>query len=195
MKLDREAWLTEACALILDQELMPIAEKMGLERPPFRVSVGWPKGSRAGRKAIAQCWSRKQSDDGVNEIFVTPECDDIPEIMHTLQHELIHAILDNADGHRGRFRSIALASGLTGQMTSTTASEALAVRLAELADVLGEFPHATLNDALRKRQGTRMKKLQCGACGFTARTTQKWLDRLESQATCPVCEAKALAAV
>ncbi|MEE8481889.1 MAG: hypothetical protein V3S12_00920 [Acidiferrobacterales bacterium] len=185
LALDREAYLTELCSMILDSELLPhVGED---KRPPIRVSVGWPKGTRGGNKSIAQCWARRMSNDGVNEIFVSPNISDVATIAHTLQHELIHAILDLADGHKGRFAVLARASGLEGKLTATVASVAQATRLCELTDLLGDYPHATLNDKLRKKQTTRNLKFACVDCGFTARTSGKWIHRIQG-ANCPACD-------
>jgi hypothetical protein len=41
------------------------------------------------------------------------------------------------------------------------------------------FPHAALRSGLNgahKPQGTRMLKVQCGSCGYTVRTTAKWIE-------------------
>ena len=66
---------------------------------------------------------------------------------------------------------------MTGPWTSTTAGPEC---LAGLATVLipWDYPHSTL-DATKvkrdKKQGTRMVKVECGECGYTLRTTKKWL--------------------
>ncbi len=188
--IDREAWLTEACAMILDY-LLELAVGSGYARPPFRVSVGWPVGSRSGRKAIAQCFARSMSTDGTNEIFVSPIIDDVPMIMETLAHELIHALLDLADGHRGRFATLARAAGLVGPLTATTADDVLANVLKGFSDTLGDYPHARLDEAQRQRQTTRMKKFWCDACGFIGYTSGKWLYQLDAS-DCPACAAPGL---
>lgn len=183
----REEYLTELCAMILDSELLPHMPGDGeAKRPPYRVSVGWPKGVRGGRKAIAQCWPRAMSDDGVNEIFVSPITDDIDTLAHTLQHELIHAIDDNVSGHRGFFAIVAKASGLQGKMTATIASVSQARRLKEITDLLGAYPHKSLNDSLRKKQSTRMLKFYCAGCGFVARTSGRWITAVIGT-NCPNC--------
>ena len=183
---DREAWLTLACAMILDYLLELIAGS-GYARPPFRVSVGWPVGGRSGRRSIAQCFARMMSSDGHNEIFVSPIIDHVPMIMETLAHELIHAILDLEDGHRGRFATLARAAGLIGPLTATSADDNLADILRGFSESLGDYPHAKLDEAKRKRQTTRMEKFWCQDCGFIARTSGKWIDVVQGSA-CPACE-------
>lgn len=185
----REAWLTEAAAIILDGIIMPHAANSGLRHPPVRITVGWPKGSRGGKKAIGQCFVRAASTDGVNEIFISPEIDEPMVILPVLVHELIHALLDCADGHRGRFATYAKACGLTGPMTATKAGVSLSAQLAELAGALGGFPHARMDvDSHRRIAGTRQLKVSCGHCGFVARTSlmqvMRWAD---GDRVCPVC--------
>jgi hypothetical protein len=185
----REAWLTEAAAIILDGIIMPQVYHANLTRPPVRITVGWPKGSRGGKKAIGQCFVRAASTDGVNEIFISPEIDQPLTILPVLVHELIHALLDCTDGHRGRFATYAKACGLTGPMTATVAGVHLSAQLAELADALGAFPHARMDvDGHRKIAGTRQLKVSCGHCGFVARTSLLQMSRwADSERSCPVC--------
>lgn len=185
----REAWLTEAAAIILDGIIMPQVYHADLSRPPVRITVGWPKGSRGGKKAIGQCFVRAASTDGVNEIFISPEIDQPMSILPVMVHELIHALLDCEDGHRGRFAVYAKACGLTGPMTATSAGVELGVQLAVLADALGPFPHARMDvDGHRKVAGTRQLKVSCGCCGFVARTSRlqirQWRD---GNRLCPAC--------
>ena len=87
----------------------------------------------------------------------------------------------NASGHRGNFARIAKAIGLTGKMTATVAGEDLKVRLSEISDGLGLFPHGALvnpGDGADgpKKQGTRMLKVECAeGSGYKARMTRQWL--------------------
>jgi len=67
---------------------------------------------------------------------------------------------------------------LSGKMTATFAEGALEDRLLELVAPLGPYPHAKLSNRKVKKQTTRMLKVLCGGCGFTCRTTQKWLDEV-----------------
>ena len=57
----------------------------------------------------------------------------------------------------------------------------------EIADALGPYPHATLNLSARKKQTTRMIKVECGDCDGVFRTTQKWLDEATHGLCCPFC--------
>ena len=73
-------------------------------------------------------------------------------------------------------------------MTETTASPQLAERLNALCERAGPYPHATLDMAKSgvKKQGTRMLKLTCPDCGYTVRTTAKWIEA--GLPTCPCGE-------
>lgn len=193
---DREAWLTAACEIILDGTIMPVVEESPYkaespdeyERPPFRVSLGFPKRSRGGR-VIAVCFARAASADGVNEIFVSPEMDDPIEIMQALVHELIHAVDDGKSGHRRFFEYTARAVGLAGKLTETFAGDELLQQLHVIADALGPLPHARLNlDAGRKKGGTRQLLVKCGKCDFKARASAVQVRRWEAgNNCCPAC--------
>lgn len=188
---DREAWLTEAANLILDDLIMPAVETSGYsyDRPTIRISVGFPKHSRGG-KAIAVCFSKAASSDNVNEIFINPEVDEPVRVLDCVVHELIHAVDDGASGHRNFFARIARLVDLDGPLTATVAGPQLADTLSGYADLLGKFPHAKMNtDKVRRKDGTRQRKVECGDCGMIFRTSAKWMDRVEN---CPCCNSQNL---
>jgi hypothetical protein len=87
-----------------------------------RVSIGFTKWN-GWHHSIGQCWLPTASSDNHFEIFVSPQIGDAKEtieIIATLAHELDHSCTPGC-GHRGAFKQCALAIGLTGRMTATTA--------------------------------------------------------------------------
>lgn len=169
----REEWLNAAA-----QAIRPLFDEQGAaEYPRFRVSCGFPKG---GRKAIGQAWTPEASGDATAEVFISPKLDNLTNfgVVDTLLHEMIHVIVGNEEGHKGNFRKLAQALGLSGKMTATYAEGALEDRLLALVAPLGTYPHAQLSQLSVPKQSTRMLKVQCGSCGFSCRTTQKWLDKV-----------------
>ena len=177
----RESWLLSAIDRMA-RSLFP-----AFKQPKWRVTCGWPKGVRGGKHAIGQCWDRTSSNDGTYEIFISPELDRPHEILHTLAHEMIHAIVGCDKGHKGEFVALCKAIGLVKPWTATTPGPELAATLAIYALQLGPYPHARLND-VRKRQTTRMLKATCpnpdceirlnveGNKPYTVRITQQWAD-------------------
>lgn len=169
--MTREEWLKAAISQI-DREVFP-----GITMPEIQVSVGWPGGG-SRRTRIGECWSTSAAGDGVAQVFISPTLEDAPKVLATLTHEMIHAIDDCENGHKAPFKRMALAAGLEGKMTATTAGEVLKAKLKIIADDLGTYPHAalTLSASGTKTQGTRMLKLEAECCGYTVRTTRKWVD-------------------
>jgi hypothetical protein len=184
----REQYLTEASNLILDDLLMPLcAEK---ERPQFRISIGFPKHTRGG-KAVAVCFNRASSTDGVNEIFINPEIDEPIQVLEANVHELIHAIDDCVSGHKGFFARVAREAGLAGPLTATVADNNLKSTLEGYIALLGDFPHHKMNtEAGRKKDGTRQRKVECTDCGFLFRTSGKQISRIRHDAACPCCDSR-----
>ncbi len=80
-------------------------------------------------------------------------------------------------------RRIALAVGLAGKMTATHASPELTERLNVLCSQIGPYPHTSLDRSQLKKQSTRMLKVECPECGYTVRTTAKWIEA--GLPTCP----------
>jgi hypothetical protein len=104
--------------------------------------------------------------------------DDAVKVLSTLMHELIHAWDDCKNGHKGEFRRLAVALGLTGKMTATVPGDDLTIRLQDVAGKLGPYPHSALNvNALGRKQATRQLKVHAPeCCGMIVRVTRKWLD-------------------
>lgn len=173
----REAWLgaaVEALRTRVDNARDAKGAPVGATVPgEIRVSVGFP--SKAVRKRIGECWHA--SADGKHAIFISPLLHDPVRILDVLLHELCHAALPKETGHKGAFKRLALAVGLTGKMTETVATDMLRDWLANtIAPTLGDFPHSALALDDVKKQTTRLLKAECGLCGCTVRVTQKWLD-------------------
>jgi len=175
--LDRETWLTEQAQFILD-DIIALHSPIPTDRP-FRISIGFPSGRPS--KVLAQCWKAKASADNTNEIFVSPTVDDSIEILAALAHELIHYTDDCESGHQHHFAKVARAIGLEGKLTATVAGPTLTEQLQQYVDLLGPIPHAKLdaNESGKKKQGTRMLKVECDCCGFAFRATQKHIDSIQ----------------
>lgn len=173
----REQWLT-----ILADILREDFHKVGVTLPDkIKVSCGWPSyGARnkKSRTVTGECWGTSLSSEGNIEIFISPIVDDSLQAAHTLVHELVHAGIGVGKGHGSEFKKVAVAIGLTGPMRATTAGEELEERLNTLIGDLGFYPHASLSVLSngRKKQGTRLIKVVCPTCGYTVRTTAKWLE-------------------
>lgn len=191
----REQWLNDAVG-----HLTGHFETSGGRRPPknVRVTCGWPGSkalSRKGRR-IGECWPEEASKGGQFEIFISPFLSDPIEVLETLVHELAHATVGTEAGHGKAFSQFARKLGLEGPPTATHAGEDLReMVLRPITAELGEYPHDVLDrdKSPTKKQGTRMLKLVCEECGYTARTTAKWLES-HGALICP-CNKKQMLAV
>lgn len=171
----REQWLRSGV-----DRLRPLFAAHDATLPPLvHVSIGFPSRQALSRskRIIGQCWHGGSSADGNAHVFISPVLVKPFEIIDTLTHELVHVVTPGA-GHKGKFVSVAKAIGLTnGKPTSAGAGPELAKELEQVLHELGDIPHVGLTAMAReKRQGTRMVKCACPTCGYTIRTTRKWLD-------------------
>lgn len=188
---EREVWLI-AAATTLQHEVFPSVgiDASQWEQRKYRVSCGFPigyRGSRTGKVVLGQAFDPSISADGTMEVFINPILDRPFDVLSTLVHELIHVWVGIECGHRGAFATVARGIGLTGKMTSTVPGEELAKKLRDIAALLGDYPHAKIDPNARKKQSTRLLKLQCGACQWTARLSSMQAKRLHNKSTCPVC--------
>lgn len=178
--MTREEWLIK-----LAKKLEILFQENGAKLPKYRVTCGFPSagGLSARNRSIGQCWSPSASADQTTEMIIGITQDDSMKVAGVLAHEMIHAAVGLECGHRGSFRKLALAIGLEGKMTKTTESEAFKQRVQPMLDDLGPYPHAKIDATNRKKQGTRMIKASCTACGYTVRSTVKWINI--ATPTCP----------
>lgn len=186
--MTREQWLNRAVQEIANEVFRPHK----IDVPQVRVSIGWPSrgGTASAKRVIGQCWKGMVAADGIHHIFLSPMLETRGDILETLVHELIHAIDDCESGHKGNvkegtgFAGMARKVGLEGKLTATHAGNDLATLLDEIAVHIGEFDHSPLRPGpTEKKQTTRMLKIECPSCGYTVRTTSKWLDI--GYPTCP----------
>ena len=177
----REEWLTTATEL-----MAPLFESARVEPKPVRVSVGFPANKRAGGgKTIGEC--HYMASDGVPQIFIHPELVDGPRgPLPTLAHELAHAYLPVGVGHKKLFADTVKKLGLVDKPTATKAGPDFDTDMQAIAELLGDYPHASLDVSSIKKQKARMLKCECLECGMVFRTANKWLDTV---VRCPAgCE-------
>jgi hypothetical protein len=183
--VNREAWLTE-----LVVRLRPMFEGVGAPIPvETRIACGWPSRSATSsrRRRIGECWHEDCSADKSREVFISPTLADPVEVAGVVVHELVHA--SGQSGHGAGFGKVARKLGLTGAMAATTIGDELRPVLAALTDEIGPYPHAALTPVARdKKQTTRLLKVACQSCGYTARITAKWLAIAAPDCPNPECE-------
>ena len=192
----REDYLQALVAL-----LRQLFASIGVRLPEVRVSCSWAY--RGGRNVIGQCFPPTMVADGISQIKISPVLEDPFVVAHVMTHELIHAYLPAA-GHGKGFKEVALAVGLKGPMRSTKPGLELGVRLLEIVEELGPYPHTAIDlDAgrtirvpiddpgyepesrdqpriadLPPEQTARQIKVLCPEHGYIARVTRKWLDSM-----------------
>ncbi|MEM8759212.1 MAG: transcription elongation protein SprT [Pseudomonadota bacterium] len=152
--------------------------------PPYRVTCGFPsKGGMIGGKTRTrgQCWSAEASEDGHAEIFISPVEDDVDVVAAILAHEMIHAALPKA-GHNRTFQIAARAIGHEAPFTTAAPTAAFWSWARPLIATLPPYPHRRLNAqapiAARKPQKNRQIKCECPTCGYIARTTRSWIEKV-----------------
>lgn len=188
----REQWL-ERAGLMLRTELMATQ----LQGRSFKVSCGFPTKNPLGRtkRSIGECWPPEASTDKKNyNVFVSPSLEEPRMVLHTLLHEMCH-VAANSNGHKAEdFGAIAAQVGFKPPWKSTPEQPWLTSRLLDMATRMGAYPHSAIsqfvvdptkggddpNDPLKdwrkKKPANRSHKLECPACGYTVRASQKWIE-------------------
>ncbi|CAJ5181520.1 SprT-like family [Burkholderia pseudomallei] len=193
---NRESWLN-----FVAKRMAPMFDELSAPLPDrIRIAIGFTSAGRRGRR-IGECWDNRCSEDGHFEIFIRPDLAESPDMMPMevaaiLGHELVHAAVGIPAGHGKNFRRVAKGIGLEGPMRSTTAGPRFRSALTPILAEAGPLPHGRLRSRVEreesddgetstapKKQSRRHIKCVCEQCGYTARTSRKWLD----QAGAPHC--------
>jgi len=175
---NREAWLQTAVVA-----MTPLFQSHGYTIPEVRVACGFPSRSAISNRnrRIGECWSTECASDKRSQIFISPTLESCEAVLATLVHEVVHAVVGLKAKHGAAFKRCAVAVGLTGKMTATTATPELVATFGTWN--LGTYPHSGLSAMSRTKQSTRLLKCQCAECGYTIRTTAKWIEA----AGAPLC--------
>ena len=183
-EINREEWL----GAVMD-ELRPTFKQHGFVLPKnVRVTCGFPSthARSALKRAIGESWTSDASGDGTFEVLISPVEEDSVKAGAILAHELAHVAAGHQHGHRGPFVACIRAIGLEGKPSATVAEEDFAKFISGVIKLYGKYPHASLDvNPERKVQGTRLLKVHCSRCGYTARVTAKWIDKFGA----PICPA------
>jgi hypothetical protein len=184
---NRETYLETAIV-----EMRPLFKQHGFPLPrKIKVTCGWPSKSagRSSKRRVGECWDKSASAAGNTEISISPVLDNPIQVLDVLVHELVHAAVGTACGHKGPFRTLALALGLEGRMTATTAGPELKKHLKVIAKTLGKYPHSKIDFNAREKQTTRLLKVTCrdNNCGMIFRTTNRWVAVAVGGFICPTC--------
>lgn len=193
---NRETWLN-----FVAEQMKPMFEKLEAPLPDkIRISIGFTSNGKRG-KSIGECWDNRCSVSGHFEIFIRPDLAESEEMMPLqvvaiLAHELVHAAVGIPAGHGSKFRRVAKGLGLEGKMTATVPGAAFESAIAPILKAAGALPHSRLKTSgiledgqvgegedqpkttAPKKQTKRHIKCKCSDCGYTARTTKKWLDSI-----------------
>ena len=169
-KITRELWLQNAVDLV-----SPIFKNKGYTIPKIQVSCGFPSTGNKS-KHVGQCWGRSSTNDGTNQLFISPVLDEPVQVLDTLVHELVHAVDDCMHHHGPEFKKIATDVGLQGLMREASAGPWLQEQLTGIARQLGKYPHSKINltHSSSKKTGPR-PRAKCKKCGYEVTPLKKWL--------------------
>ena len=117
--------------------------------------------------------------------------------VHVLLHEIVH-YYTHGDGHRGRFKHIMKRLNSEGRMTATSAGEDQTNWINEIISLLRPWEEVHVPFKVTPRgkrgKGSRLIKCECLQCGFTMRTTRKWIEANNERfggdghiLVCPTC--------
>lgn len=168
----REKWLHRAMPV-----MMAWLKDAGCKDFPVpHLSMGIPqKGLGQNKRTIGECWPAEVTKTGERcVIFISPLLKEPVQILGTLLHELIHASDNCKSKHRGHFKQVAMAVGMTGKMTATEPGPQLLTALEKLSKDLGELPHDAMVNFTKKAHKRSRVKYACSTCGDCVQAKKDW---------------------
>lgn len=132
-----------------------------------RISVGFPaKTGGRGTGRTSEHYRPSESEGGLFEIFISPALGEAEAVA----------------------RAVALEAAriATGRTPSAVEMEALTERARAVVATMPLYPHSALKSTPAPKtaaRATRLLKVECRECGYTARITRKWLR--EAVPNCP----------
>jgi len=198
---NRETWLNELAAL-----MAPRFAELGFPLPAFRVAVGFPSCGKDGRAAAECWNAKCSADGKFEILIRPDEGDSMMiagHLAHELTHAAVGFDQGHKGNFAKVVLALGLLRPLTatvpGESFKTWARPFLdqlgaiphaplrwGAALAMAPREGGADGEAADDDAAplvgggssnaRKKQSTRLVKCVCGECGYTVRTTRKWLE-------------------
>jgi hypothetical protein len=178
----REAWLDQAWAVLTKHFSETTSWPINL--PEVRLSVGFARGKRPGKKLTAQ--TIFETEDKKPQVFVTPVATSATAVLTLLveQIAIIRAKRYN--------ESLALSQARCGLITAspacpttTLAGGNLEKALASIVAKIGTYPHAAVTSSYTPRDSGGVK-VQCSESGYKLRISEKWLAKYGAP-ICPHC--------
>lgn len=148
-------------------------------------------------------WTENEESAAVVQVCLNAE-EDVVQIASTTIHELGHALAEHGAGHGPKWKEACKRLGLMHGRQAGTDYHEPDMFDPEVLELIREIPHPTDGRPVTgitargkcgqgngarggksrgKGSGSRLKKLECQACGYAARVTQKWID--VGLPTCP----------
>jgi hypothetical protein len=164
----REQWLATAITAARQHAAFPQA---------IRAACGFPSTyTRSG--TLSESWPDTSSGDGTWEILISPTVAQPEVVLALLLGELAHSLPGAASTGSQTYRAAVTDLGLMplddGYRVIGRGPDFVDM-WQYLLDDLGPYPHAPILAGVKAKQTTRMIKLVCPGCGYTIRTTRKWL--------------------
>lgn len=153
---NRETWLQTAVEVIRDGVFVPRNATI----PEFKISVGLPH-ARNQREIKMQIFRADQTADRIPQVYINPLVGDTETALSLIYGACSQLARSN--------------SGAGVPILGLPQGSDLQQALKDIGAVLGEYPQAALLLPDVKKQDTRMLKMKCPKCGYTARATAKWI--------------------
>ena len=186
----REEWLNAAV-----EELRPFFSSNGHTLPAeIRVATGYPTNAkRSGFKVLGQCIPNTNSADGHYEICVSPQVDNPYKVTEVLIAQLACTAKGALNQANKAYAKVAEAMHILPAGTAsnpyyeTSHGVAFDSAYAAIIQSLGTYPHAKVDVATHKTQGTRLLLAVCPTCGCKIRMTAKWTLNAHGDVDLPTC--------
>ncbi|MEP0068982.1 hypothetical protein [Pyruvatibacter sp.] len=169
----REKWLND-----LAHAMSKWFVDLGFPLPEAQVQTAFPSSGKRTRR-ISESWQRDGQEQFV--VVVRPDAEKATEVAAALAFQLCQIAAGQRDEHGLLFKHLAISIGLSGHRKEDSPGALFKELAAPLLKKLGPLPKSTIKLSQadpQKTQPTRLRKVSCLECGYVARVSRKWLDKV-----------------
>jgi hypothetical protein len=142
-------------------KLRPVFESKQFTIPAIQVACGF--GAKNPKRTMGECWHSTATENGVKQIFISPaHHSNAVEVLGTLAHELLHAVLPDGAKHGKLFKDGMKKIGLEGKAIHAAPGDELNRFIEKVVGELGEFPNSRIILKEKERKNKKNTfKLHC----------------------------------
>ncbi len=169
----REEWLKKAANLMSSWY-----DDLGFPLPKYEIQSGFPSSGQRSN-TVAESWTH---DNGASFVLIVrPDQNDSLTVGAAIAQQLCSIAAGPKDQFGHLFQHLAISIGLRGKKFETPPGQVFKELFRPIEKTIGSIPESetmTQNYVRSGKQTTRLIKVSCNECGYVARVSRKWIEKV-----------------